>query len=269
MPVRADSEVEQCLVCSTLHYCLSITNFPFTYTKFLFSFANNNKIKTAESNSEDIGPSVVVVGGSSSPPSDGFAHHHHQSAHEHPDPSLPVQAIQQTDKRLRFPRFLRRTHSASASTEAPPYALFLRTKRVSFALSWELSCRELDSRSLDVSGVLLLTTNRRNRKNNTLSLLFCFHPDLSSVLGVAYGWVEGLRLSKQIDCQISIRCASDCVPLYSESAKLYEKPCFVDVNGGTQTRRLYLDCRMQSSAEFMPDVLFNAIIPPRAYILTQ
>jgi hypothetical protein len=99
-------------------------------------------------------------------------------------------------------------------------------------LSWELSCRELDSRSLDVSGVLLLTTNRRNRKNNTLSLLFCFHPDLSSVLGVAYGWVEGLRLSKQIDCQISIRCASDCVPLYSESAKLYEKPCFVDVNGG-------------------------------------
>jgi hypothetical protein len=101
----------------------------------LFSFANNNKMKTAESNSEDIGPSVVVVGGSSSPPSDGFAHHHHQSAHEHPDPSLPVQAIQQTDKRLRFPRFLRRTHSASASTEAPPYALFLRTKRVSFALS--------------------------------------------------------------------------------------------------------------------------------------
>lgn len=105
--------------------------------KFFFSFANNNnKIKTAESNSEDIGPSVVVVGGSSSPPSDGFAHHHHQSAHEHPDPSLPVQAIQQTDKRLRFPRFLRRTHSASATTEAPPYALFLRTKRVS------LCCRE-------------------------------------------------------------------------------------------------------------------------------
>ncbi|XP_046644583.1 uncharacterized protein LOC124329539 isoform X2 [Daphnia pulicaria] len=104
---------------------------------FRFPFVGNNasprrfrsRAMSAESNSEDIGPSVVVVGGSSSPPSDGFAHHHHQSAHEHPDPSLPVQAIQQTDKRLRFPRFLRRTHSASASTEAPPYALFLRTKR--------------------------------------------------------------------------------------------------------------------------------------------
>lgn len=34
-------------------------------------------------------------------------------------------------KKLRFPRFLRRTHSASAAPEAPPYALFLRNKRVS------------------------------------------------------------------------------------------------------------------------------------------
>ena len=75
----------------------------------------------AESHSEEIGPPVA---GSSSPPPTGF------SSHERPDPSLQTQ-VQQTDRRLRFPRFLRRTHSASASTEAPPYALFLRTKKVS------------------------------------------------------------------------------------------------------------------------------------------
>ncbi|XP_032778702.2 uncharacterized protein LOC116917368 [Daphnia magna] len=101
---------------------------------FRFPFVGNasprrfrSRAMSAESNSEETGPSVVV--GSSSPPSGGYTHHH-QSRHENPDPSLPVQSTQQTDKRLRFPRFLRRTHSASASTEAPPYALFLRSKRM-------------------------------------------------------------------------------------------------------------------------------------------
>ena len=101
-------------------------DYSFSHRFFYCIFFMECYFKTAESNSEDIGPSVVV--GSSSPPSAGYSHHH-QSPHEHPE--QPVQAIQQTDKRLRFPRFLRRTHSASASTEAPPYALFLRTKRVS------------------------------------------------------------------------------------------------------------------------------------------
>ena len=104
-------------------------DYSFCHRFFLLHIFYGIFFKTAESNSEDIGPSVVA--GSLSPPSGGYSHHH-QSPHEHPEQSeQPVQAIQQTDKRLRFPRFLRRTHSASASTEAPPYALFLRTKRVS------------------------------------------------------------------------------------------------------------------------------------------
>lgn len=129
-PVHVGLEVGQCLVCSAQRIAWEI---PSSFTYFIFKLT----YPTAESNSEDTGPSVVV--GSSSPPSVGYSHHH-RSLHEHADPSLPVQPIQQTEKRLRFPRFLRRTHSASASTEAPPYALFLRTKRAShFMLS---RCRD-------------------------------------------------------------------------------------------------------------------------------
>lgn len=103
-------------------------------------------IQIAESNtshSDDIGQSVA---GSSSPPSAITATFtHHLQSHERPDPSSQLQPLQSADRRLRFPRFLRRTHSASATTEAPPpYALFLRTKRVSsrvfHACRWQL-CR--------------------------------------------------------------------------------------------------------------------------------
>lgn len=45
--------------------------------------------------------------------------------------TVPSTTMASQPARLRFPRFLRRTHSASASPDAPPYALFLRTKRVS------------------------------------------------------------------------------------------------------------------------------------------
>ncbi|EFX75380.1 hypothetical protein DAPPUDRAFT_107854 [Daphnia pulex] len=171
---------------------------------FRFPFVGNNasprrfrsRAMSAESNSEDIGPSVVVVGGSSSPPSDGFAHHHHQSAHEHPDPSLPVQAIQQTDKRLRFPRFLRRTHSASASTEAPPYALFLRTKRLMVLHTDEWSAFDYPNK------------------------LIAKYPFVAQVT------VFHCTANRQSSMRILVWSTS---------------------TAGTQTRRLYLDCRMQSS----------------------
>ena len=71
--------------------------------------------------------------------------------------------------RLRFPRFLRRTHSASSTTETtPPYALFLRSKRVRLynrvgrlAARWLLPLRSWRRQSFYASSGTLCAASQR------------------------------------------------------------------------------------------------------------